>query len=96
MDDTGKIIELDAVLEYKDGMVYIKKMNTNEMPVNLTFSLIEALNNTIVRYHKGDKNTTTDYIKQQAISIHNDIISYWNPPHAEAILKEFANRLQKV
>ena len=28
----GKIIELDAMLEYKNGQVYIKKMNTNEMP----------------------------------------------------------------
>lgn len=26
------IIELDTILEYRDGQVYIKKMNTNEMP----------------------------------------------------------------
>lgn len=47
------IIELDTVLEYRDGQVFIKKMNTNEMPVTLTFNLIEALNNTIVEYYKG-------------------------------------------
>lgn len=46
------IIELDTVLEYKDGHVYIKKMNTNEMPANLTLSLILALNKCIVEYYK--------------------------------------------
>lgn len=55
MNEEGKIIELEAVLEYKDGKVYIKKMNTNEMPAMLTFGIIEALNNTIVEYHKKDK-----------------------------------------
>lgn len=39
----SKIIELDTVLEYKDGKVYIKKMNTNEMPATLTFALVESL-----------------------------------------------------
>lgn len=29
-------------------------MNTNEMPVTLTFNLIEALNKTIVEYYKKD------------------------------------------
>lgn len=51
----GEIIELDTILEYRDGQVYIKKMNTNEMPVTLTFNLIEALNNTIVEYYKKEK-----------------------------------------
>lgn len=55
MGEEGKIIEIEAVLEYKDGKVYIKKMNTNEMPATLTFNLIEALNNAIVEYYKGDK-----------------------------------------
>ena len=49
------IIELDTVLEYRDGKVYIKKMNTNEMPATLTFGIIEALNKTIVEYYKGYK-----------------------------------------
>lgn len=51
----GAIIELDTILEYRDGQVFIKKMNTNEMPVTLTFNLIEALNNTIVEYYKREK-----------------------------------------
>ncbi len=51
-----KIIELDTILEYRDGQVYIKKMDTNEMPATLTFNLIEALNNTIVEYYKGEKS----------------------------------------
>nr|DAL35616.1 MAG TPA_asm: hypothetical protein [Caudoviricetes sp.] len=51
----GKIIELDTILEYKDGEVFIKKMNTNEMPATLTFALVDALNKTIVEYYKKDK-----------------------------------------
>ena len=51
----GKIIELDTILEYRDGQVYIKKMNTSEMPDTLTFNLIEALNNTIVEYYSKGK-----------------------------------------
>lgn len=51
----SKIIELDTVLEYKDGKVFIKKMNTNEMPAILTFNIVDALNKTIVEYYKKDK-----------------------------------------
>lgn len=54
MNEESVIIELDTVLENRDGQVYIKKMNTNEMPVTLTFNLIEALNKTIVEYYKKD------------------------------------------
>lgn len=39
----GKIIELDAMLEYKNGQVYIKKMNTNEMPAILTFTVMRTV-----------------------------------------------------
>ncbi len=48
------IIELDTVLEYREGEVFIKKMNTNEMPAILTFNIIDALNKTIVEYYKKD------------------------------------------
>lgn len=51
----SKIIELNTVLEYKDGEVFIKKMNTNEMPAILTFNIVDALNKTIVEYYKKDK-----------------------------------------
>ena len=44
MEEDSVIIELDTVLEYRDGQVYIKKMVTSEMPVTLTFAIIEALN----------------------------------------------------
>lgn len=50
----GGIIELDTILEYRNGQVYIKKMNTNGMPVTLTFNLIEALSKTIVEYYKKE------------------------------------------
>lgn len=55
MNEESKIIQLDTVLEYRDGKVFIKKMNTNEMPVMLTVSLIEALNKTIVDYYNRYK-----------------------------------------
>ena len=55
MDGESVIIELDAMLEYKNGQVYIKKMNTNEMPAILTFNIIDALNKTIVEYYKKEK-----------------------------------------
>lgn len=48
------IIELDTVLEYREGEVFIKKMNTNEMPAILTFNIIDAMNKTIVEYYKKD------------------------------------------
>lgn len=55
LNSESKIIELDTVLEYKDGKVFIKKMNTNEMPAILTFNIVDALNKTIVEYYKKDK-----------------------------------------
>ena len=51
----SKIIELNTVLEYRNGKVFIKKMNTNEMPAILTFNIVDALNKTIVEYYKKDK-----------------------------------------
>lgn len=54
--ETPIIIKLNAVLEYRNDQVYIKKMNTSEMPVTLTFNLIEALNKTIVEYYKPKEN----------------------------------------
>lgn len=59
MSEESVIIELDTILEYRDGQVYIKKMNTNEMPAMLTFRLMEALNKTIVEYHKKTRNETS-------------------------------------
>lgn len=56
MNEDSVIIELDTVLEYRNGQVFIKKMNTSEMPVTLTFNLIEALNKTIVEYYKPKEN----------------------------------------
>ena len=62
LQDSGSvIIELDTVIEYKGGQVYIKKMNTSEMPATLTFNLIEALNKTIVEYYNNEnKDETTE------------------------------------
>lgn len=54
-NNESKIIELDTVLEYRNGQVFIKKMNTNEMPAILTFNIVDALNKTIVEYYKKDK-----------------------------------------
>lgn len=54
MNEEPKIIELDTILEYSDGQVYVKNMVTNEMPATLTLNIIEALNKTIVEYYKKD------------------------------------------
>ena len=54
MKEGSVIIELDTILEYKNGQLYIKKMNTSEMPATLTFNLIEALNKTIVEYYNNE------------------------------------------
>ena len=43
-----------------------------------------------------DPLPTKDEVKQQAISILQDIIGFWDPIHGEAILTEFENRLNEV
>lgn len=48
--EENPIIEIDATLEYRDGVVYIKKINTNEMPAKLLFKIIEAMS-TNIREH---------------------------------------------
>ena len=52
MDLKSIIIELDAMLEYKNGKVYIKKLETNEIPVELTYGIMKALNNALLEYYK--------------------------------------------
>ena len=59
MNQEPIIIELDARLEYKNGKVYIKKMETNEIPAELTFGIMKALNNTLLEYYKF-KETKND------------------------------------
>lgn len=46
------IIELDAIIEYKNGKMYIKKMETNEIPAELTFDIMKAVNTTLLEYFK--------------------------------------------
>lgn len=53
MSQESIIIELDAILEYKNGKVYIKKLETNEIPAELTVGIMEALNNTLLEYYKN-------------------------------------------
>lgn len=55
MNDNNVVIEIDTTLEYKDGELFIKEMVTNEMPIELTFGIIEALNKTIIEYYREDK-----------------------------------------
>lgn len=49
------IIEIDASLEYRDGEVYIKRLNTNEMPAILSYNIISALTKTIEEYYLKGK-----------------------------------------
>lgn len=53
--DHIKKIEIDTILEYRDGLVYIEKMNTNEIPAMLSWRLLEALNHTIIEFYKSGK-----------------------------------------
>lgn len=55
MNENNLKIELDTILEYKDGQVFVHKMNTNEIPAMLTWRIIKALNNTIIEYYKEVK-----------------------------------------
>ena len=54
MSQEPVIIELDAI-EYKNDMVYIKKLITNEIPVELAFDIIKALNHTLLEYYKNKR-----------------------------------------
>ena len=67
MSEESVIIELDTILEYRNGLVCIKKMNTNEMPAILTYRLIEALNKTIVEYHKKTSDNIGDLVPPVAV-----------------------------
>ncbi|WP_297273712.1 hypothetical protein [uncultured Bacteroides sp.] len=60
MNDNNVVIEIDITLEYKDGELFIKEMVTNEMPIELTFGFIEALNKTIIEYYREDKKNEMD------------------------------------
>ena len=55
MNENNLKIELDTILEYKDGQVFVHKMNTNEIPAMLAWRIIEALNKTIIEYYKEIK-----------------------------------------
>lgn len=47
----GPIIEIDASLEYRDGEVFIKRLNTNVMPAILSYNIMSALTKTIEEYY---------------------------------------------
>lgn len=55
MNENNLKIELDTILEYKDGQVFVHKMNTNEIPAMLAWRIIEALNKTIIEYYKEEE-----------------------------------------
>lgn len=45
------IIEIDASLEYRNGEVFIKRLNTNVMPAILSYNIMSALTKTIEEYY---------------------------------------------
>lgn len=49
------IIEIDVSFEYRDGEVYIKRLNTNIMPAILSYNIMSALTKTIEEYYLKDK-----------------------------------------
>lgn len=48
-------IELDMILEYRSGKVYVKSFVTNDIPAKLIYNLVESLNKTIIEFHKNKK-----------------------------------------
>lgn len=50
--EENPIVEINATLEYRDGVVYIKKINTNEMPAKLLFKIIEAMTTNIREHYR--------------------------------------------
>lgn len=50
--EENPIIKIDAVLEYRGGDVFIKKMITNEMPAKLLFKIIEAMSTNIREHYR--------------------------------------------
>lgn len=46
-------IELDMILEYRSGKVYVKRFVTNDIPAKLVYNLVESLNKTIIEFHKN-------------------------------------------
>ncbi|MDO3392246.1 hypothetical protein Q3C19_17475 [Bacteroides sp. ET489] len=55
MKENNVKIEFDTILEYRDGKVFVEKMNTNTIPAMLAWSLIDALNKTIIEYYEEEK-----------------------------------------
>lgn len=48
-------IELDMILEYRSGKVYVKRFVTNDIPAKLVYNLVKSLNKTIIEFHKNKK-----------------------------------------
>ena len=46
-------IELDMILEYRSGKVYVKRFVTNDIAAKLVYNLVESLNKTIIEFHKN-------------------------------------------
>lgn len=54
MNKNNLKIELETILEYRDGQEFVDKMNTNEIPAMLAWRIIETLNKTIIDYYKEE------------------------------------------
>lgn len=50
-----KIIEINVSLSYKEEKVFIKSLNTNEMPAELLFNIMRSIESDINFYFKKDK-----------------------------------------
>ena len=45
------LIEFNVSMEYRDGEVYINKMDTGEMPANLFYKILADMNDNIREYY---------------------------------------------
>lgn len=49
-----KIIEINVSLSYKEKEVFIKSLNTNEIPAELLFNIMRSIESDINFYFKKD------------------------------------------
>lgn len=56
-------IEIDAVLVYRDGKVYVERMVTGAMDCYLFGDLMQAMNDAIVAYYNAKKGRRKEYVE---------------------------------
>lgn len=56
-------IEIDAVLVYRDGKVYVERMVTGAMDCYFLGELMQAMNDAIVEFYNTKKGRRKEYVE---------------------------------